>query len=87
VSPHLIDIYIQLCGYSITGLSSAFHQGPDLGKLAWSEDFLLHFETKHHGDLLALGHLQRKVNLTRDAVGLEPFSDAEYQYLDLELEA
>lgn len=87
VSPHLIDIYIQLCGYSITGLSSAFHERPDLGKMAWSEGFLPHFETNHHRDLLALGHLQREVNLRRDVVGLEPFSVSEYQYLGLELEA
>lgn len=76
VTPHLIDLYIQLCGYSSTGLNSAFTVAIENNDVVCAEDGrLAHLETKHSHDLEALGHLQRVVNLRRFDEGLGPFSD------------
>ena len=74
--PHLFDIFVDECGYSLTGSSShlAFPELPGL-------QHRQHIETMDRLDLRGLGKLQAKVVSNRFAGGLKPFPKTYFQYI------
>lgn len=76
--PRLLDINIDYSGYSLTGSSShlALRLLPD-------PECPQDIETVGLLDVPALGNLQRQVNANRIAVGLRPFPESDYRYINM----